>query len=436
MPAVFEFRLLRVFGISFMHVTIMTAFPEFFDNFLSTSIVGRAVKKGLIRVDLVNLRDFGRGNYRQIDDYAFGSGGMILTAPVLDDALNAAVKKNKKNGKNFIVYPSPQGVLLTQEIIETLANQEHVIILCGHYEGIDERFADEYVDLEVTVGDCVLTGGEIPAMTIIDAMSRLVPGVVGRGQAVADDSFYNGMLDTPHYTRPASWRGRDVPEVLLSGNDADIKNWRRERAVNRTLERRPDLISRAAIRDYISGGVYFAAEFVNNKPDGAAINALISLCRFYELGRPFIIIPDRITRREISELNRLGTPETPRVLGNIERVIEWIGSRVKSRAKLDDDDKKCLVINILSRPEPGVVHILEAKRMCLEHDGPVLFFISDGDIININQAVKDKDNDDINKISNISVEILKVALSSEKGNDNLPLALRASAALDRFLGKR
>lgn len=405
-----------------MHVTVITAFPEFFDNFLSVSIVGRAVKKGIIRVDIVNLRDFGRGNYKQIDDYAFGSGGMVLTAPVLQDALDSV--NNAK--KNFIVYPSPQGVLLTQEIIETLANQEHVIILCGHYEGVDERFIEENVDLEASVGDCVLTGGEIPAMTIIDAMSRLVPGVVGKSGAVADDSFYNGMLDHPHYTRPASWRGRDVPEILLSGNEADINHWRRSKSIERTLERRPDLLSRAAIHDYISSGIYFAAAFINNRPDIAAIKALMSLCRFYELGRPFLVVPDRIMRREISELSGLAAQETPRILGSLERVLEWINARIKKRDFQDEDEKECLIIKILEKPESGVIDILEAKRRCLERGGAVLFFISDGDYNNF----AEKNNIDIINDENV----IKTALSNH--NDNLPLALRASAALDRFLGKR
>ncbi|MDR3264685.1 MAG: tRNA (guanosine(37)-N1)-methyltransferase TrmD, partial [Synergistaceae bacterium] len=199
-----------------MRFTIVTAFPEFFGDFLSTSIIGRAVKTGLIRVDLVDLRSFGRGGYRQIDDYAFGAGGMVLTAEPLFEALEAA--RATQRGQSFVVCPTPQGVLLTQDIVETLAAQEHVVIVCGHYEGPDERFVERAVDLEVTIGDCVLTGGEIPAMAIIDAVSRLTPGVVGKRDAVEDDSFYQGMLDHPHYTRPASWDGRVVPDVLLSGN--------------------------------------------------------------------------------------------------------------------------------------------------------------------------------------------------------------------------
>ena len=413
-----------------MYVSVITAFPELFNNFLSTSIVGRAVKKNLIRVEIINLRDFGRGNYKQIDDYAFGSGGMVLSAPVLQDALDEAVsraKNNNKSNKSFVVYPSPQGVLLTQEIVETLANQEHVIILCGHYEGVDERFIEANIDLELTVGDCVLTGGEVPAMTVIDAMSRLVPGVVGRGEAVKDDSFYNGMLDHPHYTRPESWQGRDVPKVLLSGNNAEINHWRHEQAINRTLERRPDLISRASIRDYISDGIYFAAGFVdiNNRQDGAAVSALSSLSRYYKLGRPFIIVPDRIMRKDVSELCSLVPREPPRVLGSLERALEWINSRVKTRDK--SGERQCLVINILPKPESGAVNILEAKRKCLEHEGPVLFFIADGEYSE--------------KIFNNN--LIKAAFTSENENENtekdagdLPLALRASAALDRFLGKR
>lgn len=387
-----------------MHVTIVTAFPEFFRDFLSTSIVGRAVKRNLLRVDLVDLREFGRGGYRQIDDYAFGAGGMVLAAPQLEDALNAA----RGEGEACVVYPSPQGTLLTQEIVETLSRQEHVVILCGHYEGIDERFVEREVDLEVRVGDCVLTGGEIPAMAIIDAMARLVPGVVGRGEAVEEDSFYRGMLDHPHYTRPASWRGMDVPEVLLSGNEAEVRTWRRARAVERTLIRRPDLLARAAIGGYLSGGARLALLTADGPtPEGA--EALSSLCRFYGLGRPFFVILRPDERRSFDALSA-GASGAPRVLGSLSRVWDWARSHGKGRPTL--------TVVVEAQPRSGSLHTLEAKRRCLEHDGPLLFLFPDGV--------------EAGEIAEGPAVYASVAQEAE----TLPLAVRAGIALDRFLGKR
>lgn len=387
-----------------MHVTIVTAFPEFFRDFLSTSIVGRAVKRNLLRVDLVDLREFGRGGYRQIDDYAFGAGGMVLAAPQLEDALNAA----RGEGEACVVYPSPQGTLLTQEIVETLSRQEHVVILCGHYEGIDERFVEREVDLEVRVGDCVLTGGEIPAMAIIDAMARLVPGVVGRGEAVEEDSFYRGMLDHPHYTRPASWRGMDVPEVLLSGNEAEVRTWRRARAVERTLIRRPDLLARAAIGDYLSGGARLAL-LTADGPTPEGVEALSSLCRFYGLGRPFFVILRPDERRSFDALSA-GASGAPRVLGSLSRVWDWARSHGKGRPTL--------TVVVEAQPRSGSLHTLEAKRRCLEHDGPLLFLFPDGV--------------EAGEIAEGPAVYASVAQEAE----TLPLAVRAGIALDRFLGKR
>ncbi len=387
-----------------MHVTIVTAFPEFFRDFLSTSIVGRAVKRNLLRVDLVDLREFGRGGYRQIDDYAFGAGGMVLAAPQLEDALNAA----RGEGGACVVYPSPQGTLLTQEIVETLSRQEHVVILCGHYEGIDERFVEREVDLEVRVGDCVLTGGEIPAMAVVDAMARLVPGVVGRGEAVEEDSFYRGMLDHPHYTRPASWRGMDVPEVLLSGNEAEVRTWRRARAVERTLTRRPDLLARAAIGDYLSGEARLALLTADGPtPEGA--EALSSLCRFYGLGRPFFVILRPDERRSFDALSA-GASGAPRVLGSLSRVWDWARSHGKGRPTL--------TVVIEAQPRSGSLHTLEAKRRCLQHDGPLLFLFPDGV--------------EAGEIAEGPAVFASVAQEAE----TLPLAVRAGIALDRFLGKR
>lgn len=391
-----------------MHVTIVTAFPEFFGDFLSTSILGRAVKKELVRVDLVNLREFGRGEYRQIDDYAFGSGGMVLAAPPLTDVMRFV--RSRGAGKPFVVYPSPQGCVLTQEIVESLVQQEHVVLLCGHYEGVDERFVEREVDLEVTVGDCVLTGGEIPAMAIVDAMSRLVPGVVGRGSAVAEDSFYRGMLDHPHYTRPASWEERTVPEVLLRGNAAEILSWRRNQAVERTLARRPDLLSRAAIRDYLGGNAYLAligdgADFFPSR-----IEDMGHLCRVYGLGRPVFVVTEPEQRRSFVGEGSGDLAVSPKVFGALDRALDWIASKEKGVPLL-----KTLVVD--GRCSSSL-HALEVKRRCLEHGGAVLFLFPDSSM----------------DWRTLGDDFLIAGLLG--GEETLPLTARVAVALDRFLGAR
>jgi len=239
-----------------MKVTIITAFPEFFNDFLRTSIIGRAVKNGLIQVNCVDLRNFGYGNYRQIDDYSFGSGGMVLMAEPLKLALEFSSCENSSLAA-YVVYPTPQGKLLSHDMVKALVEKEHVIIICGHYEGVDERFIEQNVNLEFSIGDAVLSGGEIPAMALVDAMARLVPNVVGSINAVQNDSFFTGMLDHQHYTRPAEWRGMKVPEALISGNHNEIRNWRRKQAIARTIERRPDLIAKADLRLYINFYIVF-----------------------------------------------------------------------------------------------------------------------------------------------------------------------------------
>ena len=358
-----------------------------FADFLTTSIPGRAVKNELVNVKIVNFRDFGRGNYRQIDDYAFGSGGMLFAAPQLKDALSSTEP-------GFVVYPSPQGALISQEIIETLAHQEHVIIICGHYEGIDERFTEKYVDLEVTVGDCVLTGGEIPAMLIIDAMSRLVPGVVGKSKAVVEDSFYRGMLDNPNYTRPADWEGLKVPEVLLSGNEKEISKWRRREAVNRTLTRRPDLISRASIREYLSDKINLAV-VIND--DGFDMSGVSGLCGAYRLGRPYLIAADKELRGRVKEIY-----PGAKVLGSVKKLLE--------------QSENALVIKISGGAEKNSLHSLEIKRKCLEHDGEIFFIFA-------------QDDAELNNISGVAGYLYENALE-------IPLNIKIGIALDRLLGVR
>ena len=342
------------------------------------------MSNGLVGVNLVNLRDFGRGNYRQLDDYAFGSGGMLFAAPQLKDALESA---EIPGVKPFVVYPSPQGTLISQEIIESLAHQEHVIIFCGHYEGIDERFVQKYVDIEVSIGDCVLTGGEVPAMLIVDAMSRLVPGVVGKNKAVVEDSFYRGMLDNPNYTRPAEWEGVKVPEVLLCGNAGEISRWRRREAVTRTVTRRPDLIARASVREYISGRVNAAVLAC----DDMNLSGVQELCGAYGLGRLYVVAETREKRERAKKL----CPEA------------------KIFAKLPDD---LLKVKVFAGARKNALHSLEIKRRCLEHDGAVVFVFSD-------------DESRLEGLEGISGYLYEEDV-------NFPLNIKIGIALDRFLGKR
>lgn len=390
-----------------MRFTVITAFPEFFGNFLSTSIVGRAVRNAFIEVKLVDLRSFGRGGYRQIDDYAFGSGGMVLMAQPLCEALET-VRKSEAD-KPFVVYPTPQGVLLTQEIVETLARQEHVVIVCGHYEGLDERFVEREVDLEVTIGDCVLTGGEIPAMTVIDAVSRLIPGVVGRSEAVEEDSFYKGMLDHPHYTRPASWEGMDVPEVLLSGNAAAIDEWRQKQAVKRTLSRRPDLLTRNSLLGYIRGGVFLAFEMYSAALDSERLGDLAELCGSYGVRRLFLIVrnpEERDVFRQMLNGEHFRDKEHLRLMPSLNHAID----------KIAEKEGMPLVVGVHDIPCDASWHWLEVKRLMLEKGGAVLFLLS---------AENEAENRNFDRCD-VFMSLL------QKGT--LPLAGKTAVVLDRFLG--
>ena len=374
-----------------MHVTILTAFPEFFADFLSTSMIGRAVKNGTIRVDVVDLRSFGTGGYRQVDDYSFGGGGgMVLLPEVMEKAL---VSLEREGGPGYVVYPSPQGDPLSQEIVETLAAQRHVLILCGHYEGLDERFTARRVDREISLGDFVLTGGEIPAMAIIDAMARLVPGVIGKESAVVEDSFYRGMLDHPHFTRPAEWEGEKVPEVLLGGNAALIEEWRRSSAAERTLSRRSDLIARANIRPYLTRGVYAAlvhypvldrrGEKSTAAVTGLDLSDIARSCRTYGIDRFLVATPLPGQRELVKTVARHwteggGGEANParkeafsrlRTAASLSRAIEWIAKREKEPP---------LIIGTSAKKREGAFHWLEAKRKILREKKPVLFVFGTG----------------------------------------------------------
>lgn len=228
----------------FFHV--LTLFPEMIMDGLGTSILGRAMQKGCIEAEAVNIRDYTTNKHQKVDDYTYGPGaGMLMQAqPVYDcvQAVLAQIEEKRGKGKKVrVVYVTPQGAVFNQKMAQEFAKEEDLVLLCGHYEGIDERVLEEVVTDYVSIGDYVLTGGELPAMVMVDAIARLVPGVLNNDESAVTDSFGNGLLEHPQYSRPQVWRDKEVPPVLLSGNHKLIEKWQLEESLKRTKERRPDL---------------------------------------------------------------------------------------------------------------------------------------------------------------------------------------------------
>ena len=229
-----------------MRFHILTLFPDMVEQGLHTSIIGRAVEKGLLAIEAVNIRDYTVDKHKKVDDYPYGGGaGMVMQAQPIYDAYLSIVEKIGYRPRT--IYLTPQGPLFTQQAAKEFALEEDVILLCGHYEGVDERVLEEIVTDYISIGDYVLTGGELPAMVMIDAVSRLVPGVLNNEESAEFESFHDNLLEHPQYTRPVEFRGRKVPDVLLSGHHGNIDKWRREQSLKRTLERRPDLIETAIL---------------------------------------------------------------------------------------------------------------------------------------------------------------------------------------------
>ena len=223
-----------------MNFHILTLFPDMVMQGLSTSIIGRAKDRGLLSIEAVNIRDYTLERHKKVDDYPYGGGaGMLMQAQPVYDAWKSVV--DRIGYKPRTVYLTPQGPTFTQPMAKDLAQEKDLILLCGHYEGIDERVLEEIVTDYVSIGDYVLTGGELPAMVMIDSISRLVPGVLHNDDSAGDESFENGLLEYPQYTRPPVFLDKEVPEVLLSGHHENIRKWRHEQSVKRTKERRPDL---------------------------------------------------------------------------------------------------------------------------------------------------------------------------------------------------
>lgn len=225
-----------------MNFHILTLFPEMVLQGLNTSIIGRASAAGLLSIEAVNIRDFTLDKHKKVDDYPYGGGaGMLMQAQPIYDAYLFILEKIKTKQRPRVIYLTPQGQVFNQNLAKELAKEKDLILLCGHYEGIDERVLEEIVTDYVSIGDYVLTGGELPAMVMVDAVSRMVPGVLGNQESGEAESFGNGLLEYPQYTRPEEWQGRKVPSILLSGHHKNIEEWRLEEAIKRTKERRPDL---------------------------------------------------------------------------------------------------------------------------------------------------------------------------------------------------
>lgn len=231
-----------------MNFHILTLFPEMVLNGLNTSITGRAVNAGILSIEAVNIRDYAFNKHQSVDDYPYGGGaGMLMQAEPVYLAYQSVAEKLEK--KPRVIYLSPQGTVFTQKMAEELAQEEELVLLCGHYEGIDERVLEEIVTDYVSIGDYVLTGGELPAMVMVDAISRMVPGVLHNDVSAEFESFQDNLLEYPQYSRPEEWHGKRVPSVLLSGHHANIEKWRREQSVLRTYERRPDLLEKSSLTE-------------------------------------------------------------------------------------------------------------------------------------------------------------------------------------------
>ncbi|TCT16979.1 tRNA (guanine37-N1)-methyltransferase [Natranaerovirga pectinivora] len=232
-----------------MNYHIFTLFPEMIEQGLNTSIIGRAIEKGIIDLNLINIREFSTNKHKKVDDYPYGGGaGMVMQPEPIYNAYKS-VMDTKVEKKTRLIYLTPQGKVFNQKMAEEFSKEESLMFLCGHYEGVDERVLETIVTDYVSIGDYVLTGGELAVMVLIDAISRLIPGVLSNNDSADYESFQDGLLEYPQYTRPYDFMGKTVPDVLISGHHANITKWRKEQSLSRTLERRPDLINKAHLTE-------------------------------------------------------------------------------------------------------------------------------------------------------------------------------------------
>lgn len=226
-----------------MKIDILSLFPEFIDSFLGWSMIRKAVELEVVDFGNVNIRDFSKNKHKKVDDYPFGGGpGMVMTPEPIYEALMSVRRENSR-----VIYLSPQGRTFNQKRARELSQEEHLIFLSGHYEGIDNRIIENYVDEEISIGDFVLTGGELPAMAIIDSIIRLLPGVLASSESFKDESHYRGLLEHPQYTRPREFRGHEVPEILLSGHHKNIEGWKRRKSLENTYLKRPELLKKVEL---------------------------------------------------------------------------------------------------------------------------------------------------------------------------------------------
>lgn len=226
-----------------MKIDVLTLFPEMFSGVFGSSILKKAAEKNAVQYNVVNFREFADNKHQSVDDYPYGgAAGMVLKPQPIFDAVDSLTQNNENSKPPRVILLCPQGKVLTQKVSEELAKEQHLIFVCGHYEGYDERIREHVVTDEISIGDYVLTGGELGAMVVIDSVVRLLPGVLGNEDSPILDSFSSGLLEHPHYTRPADFRGMSVPDVLLSGNHKHIDEWREKQSLKRTYERRPDLL--------------------------------------------------------------------------------------------------------------------------------------------------------------------------------------------------
>ncbi|MGN0173607.1 MAG: tRNA (guanosine(37)-N1)-methyltransferase TrmD [Acutalibacteraceae bacterium] len=231
-----------------MRIDIMTIFPDMMEAYLSESIIGRAREAGKITVKCHNIRDYSIDKHRKTDEMPYGGGnGMIMTAQPIDDCFNAIVDETKT--RPHFIFMSPQGKTLTQKKAMELSKMDNLVLLCGHYEGVDQRILDKLCDEEISIGDYVLTGGELPALVLTDAVARMVDGVLSNEECFTEESHFNGLLEYPQYTRPAQWQGREVPEVLMSGHHANIEKFKREQSLINTFKKRPELLKNAELSE-------------------------------------------------------------------------------------------------------------------------------------------------------------------------------------------
>ena len=229
-----------------MRIDLLTLFPEMCETVLSESIIGRARAKGVLDIRCHQIREYTLNKQKQVDDYPYGGGrGLVMNAQPIADCFRAVCQE--RGERPHLIYMSPQGAVLTQKRAVELAALPSICVLCGHYEGVDERVLEALVDEQISLGDYVLTGGELPALALVDCVSRLVPGVLSDEECFTEESHFSGLLEYPQYTRPAVWEGREVPEILLSGHHANIEKWRHRQALERTLRRRPDMLAQAVL---------------------------------------------------------------------------------------------------------------------------------------------------------------------------------------------